>query len=56
MSRWTVEYSRLGKGWDFMSNIEATDGAEAIEYVKRHVDGVFTKFKCYREDDTEVEI
>lgn len=50
MARWTVEYKTVtGHGWQSMENIEAKDGKEAIEYVKRHTYGAY-KFKCWRED------
>lgn len=51
MSKWSVDYKVAGEhGWKNMNGIEAVDGKEAIEYVKKHVIGVY-KFQCFHDVD-----
>jgi len=58
MSKWYVEYKSTDKssknnfGMGCMGKIEAKDGKEAIEYVKRHVFGAY-KFKVWHDDEEE---
>ena len=54
MSKWCVEYKVHVKGGysktDCINGIDAKDGSEAIEYVKKHVFGAY-KFKAYHDDE-----
>lgn len=40
---------------DTIDGIEAVDGKEAIEYVKKHVIGVY-KFQCFHDDDDDINL
>ena len=55
MSKWYVEYKVRRTSYavtEYIGNIEAKDGKEAIEYVKQHVIGAY-KFKAYHDDEDE---
>lgn len=53
MAKWVVEYKTTDKhGWDCMEGVEAKDGKEAIEYVKKHIWGAY-KFKAWHDEEEE---
>ena len=47
---WYVEYKAYGKFYS-MGNIEAKDGKEAIEYVKKHGHIGAHSFKVWHDDE-----
>lgn len=55
MSKWYVEYKIRKTSYattNYMDNIEAKDGKEAIEYVKQHVIGAYG-FKVFHDDNEQ---